>query len=226
MIHASVRSHPTSIERILRQAGKVSDADLAVAAALDARRGRRARRSSRARRRDHAARARATAPARDRERGVRAAVVAGRILLVRGARRRRRAARRAHPHLDRVAADGGRAPHRRVVAHRRQGAEPERGADARAGRGRPRVRARPAAARVGGADDDRHLARPARHRGGARPQRVRDREDRVRAACPPASSSCIRVPTARPSGEASLGAETDARARACGARRPRSPRKR
>src|SRR3954465_2926298 len=33
VIHASVRSHPTSIERILRQAGKVSDADLAVAAA-------------------------------------------------------------------------------------------------------------------------------------------------------------------------------------------------
>ena len=39
VIHASVRSHPTSIERILRQAGKVSDADLAVAAALDARVG-------------------------------------------------------------------------------------------------------------------------------------------------------------------------------------------
>ena len=29
VIHASVRSHPTSIERILRQAGKVNDADLA-----------------------------------------------------------------------------------------------------------------------------------------------------------------------------------------------------
>ena len=39
VIHASVRSHPTSIERILRQAGKVNDADLAVAAALDARAG-------------------------------------------------------------------------------------------------------------------------------------------------------------------------------------------
>jgi len=35
VIHASVRSHPTSIERILRHAGKVSDADLAVAASLE-----------------------------------------------------------------------------------------------------------------------------------------------------------------------------------------------
>jgi tetratricopeptide (TPR) repeat protein len=35
VIHASVRSNPTSIERILRQAGKLSDADLAAAAALD-----------------------------------------------------------------------------------------------------------------------------------------------------------------------------------------------
>jgi len=39
VIHASVRSHPTSIERILRQAGKVNDADLAVASALDTRAG-------------------------------------------------------------------------------------------------------------------------------------------------------------------------------------------
>src|SRR5258705_8316319 len=31
VIHASVRSHPTSIERILRQAGKGNDADLAGA---------------------------------------------------------------------------------------------------------------------------------------------------------------------------------------------------
>ena len=35
VIHASVRSHPTSIERILRHAGKVSDADMAVAASLE-----------------------------------------------------------------------------------------------------------------------------------------------------------------------------------------------
>ena len=35
VIHASVRSHPTSIERILRQAGKVSDADLVLAQALE-----------------------------------------------------------------------------------------------------------------------------------------------------------------------------------------------
>jgi hypothetical protein len=35
VIHASVRSHPTSIERILRQAGKVTDDDLAAAAALE-----------------------------------------------------------------------------------------------------------------------------------------------------------------------------------------------
>jgi tetratricopeptide (TPR) repeat protein len=35
VIHASVRSNPTSIERILRQAGKLSDADLAAAAAID-----------------------------------------------------------------------------------------------------------------------------------------------------------------------------------------------
>ena len=39
VIHASVRSHPTSIERILRQAGKVNDADLAVAFALEERAG-------------------------------------------------------------------------------------------------------------------------------------------------------------------------------------------
>src|SRR6476659_3990438 len=39
VIHASVRSHPTSIERILRQAGKVNDADLAVAIALEERPG-------------------------------------------------------------------------------------------------------------------------------------------------------------------------------------------
>src|SRR5689334_18078106 len=39
VIHASVRSHPTSIERILRQAGKVNDADLAVAFALETRNG-------------------------------------------------------------------------------------------------------------------------------------------------------------------------------------------
>ena len=35
VIHASVRSHPTSIERILRQAGKVGDEDLAAAGALE-----------------------------------------------------------------------------------------------------------------------------------------------------------------------------------------------
>jgi hypothetical protein len=39
VIHASVRSHPTSIERILRQAGKVSDTDLALAASLEAQAG-------------------------------------------------------------------------------------------------------------------------------------------------------------------------------------------
>ncbi|HKH91807.1 MAG TPA: DUF4388 domain-containing protein [Gemmatimonadaceae bacterium] len=39
VIHASVRSHPTSIERILRHAGKVSDADLALAVGLEARPG-------------------------------------------------------------------------------------------------------------------------------------------------------------------------------------------
>src|SRR6476661_3357424 len=36
VIHASVRSHPTSIERILRQAGKVSDSDLTLARGLAA----------------------------------------------------------------------------------------------------------------------------------------------------------------------------------------------
>jgi tetratricopeptide (TPR) repeat protein len=34
VIHASIRSNPTSIERILRQAGKIGDADLAAAGAL------------------------------------------------------------------------------------------------------------------------------------------------------------------------------------------------
>jgi hypothetical protein len=32
VIHASIRSNPTSIERILRQAGKVGDAEMAAAA--------------------------------------------------------------------------------------------------------------------------------------------------------------------------------------------------
>lgn len=39
VLHASVRSNPTSIERILRQAGKISDADVAAAQALPARPG-------------------------------------------------------------------------------------------------------------------------------------------------------------------------------------------
>ena len=34
VIHASIRSNPTSIERILRQAGKIGDAEMAAAAAL------------------------------------------------------------------------------------------------------------------------------------------------------------------------------------------------
>src|SRR5881628_1854885 len=34
VIHASVQSNPTSIERILRQAGKLSDADMAAALAV------------------------------------------------------------------------------------------------------------------------------------------------------------------------------------------------
>ena len=34
IIHASVKSNPTSIERILRQAGRLTDADLAAARAL------------------------------------------------------------------------------------------------------------------------------------------------------------------------------------------------
>jgi hypothetical protein len=36
VIHASVKSNPTSIERILRQAGKLSDADMAAALAIEA----------------------------------------------------------------------------------------------------------------------------------------------------------------------------------------------
>ena len=39
VLHASVRSNPTSIERILRQAGKISDSDVAAAQALPARPG-------------------------------------------------------------------------------------------------------------------------------------------------------------------------------------------
>jgi hypothetical protein len=39
VLHASVRSNPTSIERILRQAGKLADADVAAAQALPARPG-------------------------------------------------------------------------------------------------------------------------------------------------------------------------------------------
>ena len=69
-------------------------------------------------RRDHAEGARAAAAAAHRERRVRADVVARRVLLVRGAGARRHAGRLAHQRLDRIAAHGGRAPHRRVVAHR------------------------------------------------------------------------------------------------------------
>jgi len=51
VIHASVRSHPTSIGRILRQAGKVSDTDLQLAQGLAVEPGgefaRRARRDAR-----------------------------------------------------------------------------------------------------------------------------------------------------------------------------------
>ena len=36
VLHASVRSNPTSIERILRQAGKLTDADVAAAQAMPA----------------------------------------------------------------------------------------------------------------------------------------------------------------------------------------------
>src|SRR4051812_44396005 len=36
VIHASVQSNPTSIERILRQAGKLSDSDMAAALAVPA----------------------------------------------------------------------------------------------------------------------------------------------------------------------------------------------
>lgn len=39
VLHASVRSNPTSIERILRQAGKISDSDVAAAQALPERPG-------------------------------------------------------------------------------------------------------------------------------------------------------------------------------------------
>ena len=61
-----------------------------------------------------------------------------------------------HHRVHRIAAHGRRAPHRRVVAHRRHRSEPRRGAGARAGGCRPRRRdARSAAARVAGADDDR-----------------------------------------------------------------------
>jgi tetratricopeptide (TPR) repeat protein len=39
VIHAGIRSNPTSIERILRQAGKIGDADMAAAAAIPAEAG-------------------------------------------------------------------------------------------------------------------------------------------------------------------------------------------
>src|ERR1700738_1087614 len=77
IIHASVGSNPTSIERILRQAGQLTGAERAG--------GGGARRPTRPRRRHHTARAGAAAPAGDRERGVRADVVARGVLLLRGA---------------------------------------------------------------------------------------------------------------------------------------------
>ena len=117
-------------------------------------------------------------------------------------RRERRAGGGEHPHLHRVAAHGGRAAHRRVVAHRRQGRAPGRGARARARS--PRIirgAARPAARASGRCCRDRRRARPARHRDDARPERVRCRAGRVRAARPPESWSCAtasirRRPTA------------------------------
>src|SRR3977135_4316313 len=39
VIHASVRSNPTSIERILRHAGKLNDADLAATMSVPAQQG-------------------------------------------------------------------------------------------------------------------------------------------------------------------------------------------
>ena len=36
VIHASIKSNPTSIERILRQAGRIGDADMAMATAMSA----------------------------------------------------------------------------------------------------------------------------------------------------------------------------------------------
>ena len=83
-------------------------------------------------------------------------------------------------HLDRVAADGRRAPHRRVVADRRPCAEPFGDCRVRRRYRRPRGTARPAAERVGGADEDRRRARPASPRVDAGAERIRRREDRVR----------------------------------------------
>ena len=174
VVHASIRSKSMPIELVLLEAGRITQADLdqrARGRASDtdgAARRTHDRRFSRSGRRDHAARAGASAPLADRERGVRADVVARGFLLVRGTLARRDAARHAHRRVDRVAVDGRGAPHRRVVAHRRRRAEPRRDSGARAGRrrsrGRRRTDARPPAARVAGPHDDRRRSRSARDR--------------------------------------------------------------
>ena len=127
VVQATIRSKTMPTELALLQAGRVTRGRSRARARASVRPGARIgghRRSARGDRRDHAEGARAaTAPAH-RERGVRADVVARGLLLVRGALARRDAGRHAHHGVDRVAAHGGRAPHRRVVAHRRHRAEP------------------------------------------------------------------------------------------------------
>src|SRR6478672_2010704 len=153
VIHASVRSHPTSIERILRQAGKVNDADMAVAGALDARAGEGLG--------DRLVRA-GVLTQRELERQLRLAIESVVFELLSWQEG-------FFSFEERAVADVPLDARIRIStesllmegARRGQGAEPERRPDARGSRGRSRLRARPAAARVGSADDDRHLARPA-----------------------------------------------------------------
>ena len=143
VVQATIRSKAMPTELALLQAGRISEADLerARARAPTAHVGR-GRRLARRDRRDHAA---------ELERQLRLQIESVVFELMSWREgffsfEERSAAtmpaRYAHLGLDRIAADGRRAPHRRVVAHRRRRSEPRRRSRARAGGGRMRRRRR------------------------------------------------------------------------------------
>ena len=126
VVSASIRTNPHPFGAMLVRAGKISEGDLERArVGAGAANGRQAaRRVARRGGVPDVARARAAGAPPDRDGRVRAHVVAGRFLLVRRRAGVRRVDRSGGAHLDRVAAHGRRAPHRRVGAHRAQDSAP------------------------------------------------------------------------------------------------------